>query len=220
MSSTGVAGAVHGRVMTSRDRFWRPENFSGSPGAVTQALHRLANSGELSHIHRGLYWRGTPTLLGMAPPPADRLAKELGGVGAGPSGRSAALLLGLSTQVPRRDTFAVPGRAPKTPDRLRVVSRAASTKRRTEKLRSAEVALLEVLRDWDAIVEVSDDEAVSIIGRLTEAGAIRVDRVARASATEPSGVRDRLIRLLARLGKSEAARAVLPARARRRELAI
>jgi hypothetical protein len=213
MSDTSVAPEVRKRVLPSRDRFWRPEDFDGSPEAVAQTLSRLARAGELRRVRRGLYWRGAPTRLGMAPPPPDRLADEVGGgPGTGPAGWSAALALGLSTQVPRRDTIAVPGRAPRNPGAVHFVSRAASTKRRDERLRPGEVALLEVLRDWNALVEVSTHDAVSRIARLADTGAVRLDRLVRASVTEPPRVRERLRRLLGALGRSTSADAVRPAR--------
>lgn len=213
MSDTGVAPEVRKRVLPSRDRFWHPGDFEGSSDAVTQTLSRLARAGELRRVRRGLYWRGTPTRLGMAPPPSYRLADEiLGGLGTGPAGWSAALALGLSTQVPRRETIAVPQRAPRNPGAAHFVSRAASTKRRDERLRPVEVALLEVLRDWDFLVEVPTREAVDRIARLADAGAIRVDRLVRASVTEPPRVRERLRRLLGALGRSASADAVRPAR--------
>ena len=131
MSTTSVAPEVRKRVLSSRDRFWRPEDFDGSPDAVAQALSRMARSGEVRRVRRGLYWRGTPTRLGMAPPPPGRLAKAVvGGTGSGPAGWSAALALGLSTQVARREAVAVPGRSPRSPGSVHYVSRAASTKRR------------------------------------------------------------------------------------------
>jgi hypothetical protein len=216
MSSTGVAADVRERIMASRDRFWRPDDFSGSPAAVCQALTRLSRNGELARIRRGLYWRGRSTVLGMAPPPASRIARELANChGTGPAGLSAALMLGLSTQVPRREVIAVPARVPQT-DVVRLVSRAASTKRRSERLRPAEVALLEVLRDWDALVQVPGDQAARSIGRLMDSAAIRSEVLARASATEPPRVREHLAMLLARVGRPDAVR---PARSAHRDLA-
>lgn len=223
MSDTSVATEVRKRVLPSRDRFWRPEDFDGSVEAVAQTLSRLARAGELRRVRRGLYWRGASTRLGMAPPPPHRLTNEVvGGPGTGPAGWSAALALGLSTQVPRRETIAVPGRAPRNPGAVHLVSRAASTKRHDERLRPVEVALLEVLRDWDALVEVPTRDAVGRIARLTDTGAIRLDRLARASATEPPRVRERLRRLLVALGASTYADAVRPARSEsvRRDLAL
>ena len=213
VSDSSVAPEVRKRVVHSRDRFWRPEDFTGSPDAVAKALSRLAHVGELRRVRRGLYWRGAPTRLGMAPPPSDRLVHEvIDAPGTGPAGWSAGLALGLSTQVPRRETIAVPGRPPRDPGTLKFVSRAASAKRRDERLRPHEVALLEVLRDWDTFVEVPTGAAVERIAGLADSGALRLDRIVRASATEPPRVRERLRRLLDAIGRSSDAAAVRPAR--------
>lgn len=213
VSDASVARAVRDKVVRSRDRFWRPEDFDGSPEAVAQALSRLARAHELRRVRRGLYWRGAPTPLGMAPPPSDRFVHEVVDTpGTGPAGWSAGLMLGLSTQVPRRETVAIPARAPRSPGAIRFVSRAASAKRRDERLRPTEVALLEVLRDWDSLVEVPDDTAVERIARLVDSGALRLDRVVRASTTEPPRVRERLRRLLAALDRPGDAAGVRPAR--------
>lgn len=213
MSDTSVAPEVRKRVLHSRDHFWRPEDFDGSPDAVAQALARLARAGDLRRVRRGLYWRGAPTRLGMAPPRPERFAGEvIGARGAGPAGWSAALALGLSTQVPRRETLAVAGRAPRNPGTVRFVSRAASTRRRDERLRPPEVALLEVLRDWDTLVDVPTRDAVDRIAGLAENGTLRLDRLVRASSTEPPRVRERLRRLLGALGRSTDAKAVRAAR--------
>ncbi len=215
MSATSVAPEVRKRVLASRDRFWRPEDFAGSPDAVAQALSRMARSGDVRRVRRGLYWRGAPTRLGMAPPPAGSLASAVvGGTGFGPAGWSAAVALGLSTQVPRREAVAVPGRSPRSPGSVRYVSRVASTKRRDERLRPAEVALLEVLRDWDGLVEVPPGDAVARIARLANDGTVRLDRVARAAETEPPRVRERLRRLLVALGRPDMTDGVRPARSR------
>lgn len=213
VSDVSVAPEVRKKVLHSRDRFWRPEDFAGSPEAVAKALSRLAHAEELRRVRRGLYWRGTPTRLGMAPPPPDRFAHEVfDAPGTGPAGWSAALALGLSTQVPHRETIAVPGRTPRNPGTIRFVSRAASAKRRDERLRPPEVALLEVLRDWDTLVEVPTDAAVERITNLARSGTLRLDRVVRASTTEPPRVRERLRKLLRAMGQPADAAAVRPAR--------
>ncbi|MBO0834286.1 MAG: hypothetical protein J2P28_02060, partial [Actinobacteria bacterium] len=169
MAISGAAPAVRSRVLSSRDRFWHPADFEGSPEAISKALSRLTATGELRRVRRGLYWRGTHTRLGMSPPPPGRVAAELsGGPGVGPAGLSAAIDLGLTTQVPRYDIVAVPQRVPRHPGNVRLVSRAASTRRRSERLRPAEVALLEVLRDWGALVEVPDREAAKRIANLLD----------------------------------------------------
>ncbi len=223
MTETSVAADLRKRILRSRNRFWRPEDFDGSPDAVTQALSRHARAGDLRRVRRGLYWRGTPTRLGMAPPPHDHLATEVGTTfGTGPAGLSAALALGLSTQVPRRDTIAVPVRAPRNSGPVHLVSRAAATLRRDERLRPAEIALLEVLRDWDSLVEISAADAIDRIAALVDSRAIRLEPLMRASATEPPRVRERLRHLLNALGRPEAATEVRPARSDsvRRDLAL
>ncbi len=213
VSNKSVAAGVREKVLASRDRFWRPADFNSySSDAVVHALDRLVRRDELRHVRRGLYWRGTRTPLGMAPPPVSRLAKELSpGSGSGPAGLSAALELGLSTQVPRRTVIAVPTRAPAGTDTLRFVSRAASTGRKG--LQRSEVALLEALRDWDRLVE-SPAAATGRIAGLVSSGDIRADRVAKASTREPARVRERLRGLLNDIGKPEAAATIPPARSR------
>jgi hypothetical protein len=218
-----VAPAIREKVASSGERFWRPSDFDGSPGAVAKALSRLADAGELRRVRRGLYWRGTPTRLGMAPPSPARIAEEVAGSpGIGPAGLSAALALGLATQVPRSDMIAVPARVPRNPGAVRLVSRAASTRRRSERLRPAEVALLEVLRDWPGLVELPAADAADRVASLLDDGSIRVGKLVRASATEPPRVRERLRHLLAAVSQPSAANAVPPARSRsiRRDLAI
>ncbi|MEA2010162.1 MAG: hypothetical protein U9N78_05610 [Actinomycetota bacterium] len=214
MTVVPVATSVRNAVYASRDRFWKPEDFSGAPLPVAKALSRLAKAGELRRIRRGLYWRGVVTPLGMAPPSAMKLTKELVGTrGVGPAEGSAALALGLSTHVPRRVTVAVPGRVPESPiETVHFVSRSASTKRLDERLRPAEVALLEVLRDWDRYVENPAPEAFDRVGRLIEDGAIRIARVVAASETEPARSRSRLRNLLRALGFNDPAESVPPAR--------
>jgi hypothetical protein len=156
----------------------------------------------------------------MAPPPTSSLAKALApSKGSGPAGLSAALLLCLTTQVPRREVIAVVARAPESTDTIRFVSRAAATGRMSAVLSPIEVALLEVLRDWDVVVESPADEAKRRIAGLIGSGDIRPDRVAKASLSEPTSVRERLRALLSDVGKPELAASIPAARNRRPALA-
>jgi hypothetical protein len=202
-------------VLASTNAFWRPADFPGSPAAVTQALCRLCQDNELLHPRRGLYWRGGMTMLGMAPPRPSAVVRELvGTAGVGPAGPSAANELRLSTQVPRWEHVAGPRRAPRPVDRVYIVSRAACTARLEEELTPAEVALLEVLRDWATLVEWPDEVADRIIGGYLAKGIIRAGKIARAARTEPPAVRARLRSLLARLGYSKEAEIIKPLRSR------
>lgn len=205
---------IRDRVLTSSDRFWRPEDFEGSTLAVVKALSRLEEAGELRRVRRGLYWRGSWTPLGMAPPPARAVAEAvIDDFGVGPAGLSASRELGLTTQVPRASTMAVPGRAPRPMPGLFFVSRE-SQGRRDERLNPVEVALLEVLRDWDRLVDASTAEAINRIASLIKSGEIRANVVARASRTEPARVRERLRTLLSSAGKRNEAARIRPARSK------
>jgi hypothetical protein len=81
---------------------------------------------------------------------------------------------------------------------------------------------LEVLRDWDGLVEVPPADAVERIERLVDNGTVRLDRVARASETEPPRVRERLRRLFVALGRPDMTDVVRPARSEsvHRDLAL
>lgn len=213
MAEPSVASTIRRRVVRSTDRFWRTDDFEGPPAAVAQTLSRLARAGDVRRVRRGLYWRGASTALGMAPPPSDRFVNEVvGPPGAGPAGWSAAVALGLSTQVPRQETVAVVGRAPRSLGSVRFVSRAACVKRRDERLRPPEVALLEILREWDDLVELSSSTAVRRIANLAGSSVLRLDRIIRASPTEPPRVRERLRRLLLHMGRPDEADHIRPPR--------
>jgi hypothetical protein len=169
----------------------------------------LVNQGELRRVRKGLYWRGVKTPLGMSPPPVDELVAELAPIpGTGPAGLSAANVLHLSTQVPRRSQVAVPARPPGDLGAVSFVSRAARTGRRTAKLRPLEVALLEMLDGWEMLLEVSPAEGWKTLGALVASGAVRPESLARAAKTEPAPVRARLSELLKEVGATVAAAAV------------
>lgn len=213
MKEVVVASVVREAVARSAGRFWHPDDFDGPPQAVAKALSRLVSSGELRRIRRGVYWRGESTRLGMAPPSPQRVVQELvEPLGVGPARWSAGLALGLSTQVPREEIVAVPGRAPQGSGSVRFVSRAACTARRDEQLRPIEVALLEVLRDWDVVVDVAPDFAVECVSGFVRSELINIERVVAASRTEPPRVRERLRWLLGSIGRPELVGRVRPPR--------
>lgn len=213
MSEASLASRVRNRILTSGERFWSPADFDGSPTAIAQTLSRMVRAGEIRRMRRGLYWRGAQTRIEMAPPASALFANELiEGPGVGPARWSAALELGLSPQVPRRDTFAVPTRAPRVTESFILVSRAASFKRRDEKPRPGEVALFEVLRDWNTLVEISNDDALAKIANFITTGALRPEKLARAAETEPPRVRERLRSVFDELGRPELTNTIRPAR--------
>lgn len=197
---------VRARILRSRNCFWRPEDLAVPPSTKQHLLADLVDGGELRRIRRGLYWRGTKSPLGMAPPPTGALIDELApGPGVGPAGVYAANLLRLSTQVPRRAEIAVPTRAPESLGSVRFVARPARAARATVGLNQIEVAVLEVLGDWESTIELPPDEAWARLLELLATGNVRADRIARAGRTEPGGVRARLRELLGASGRGDLA---------------
>lgn len=189
----GVAGgtAVRTTVLRSRRRFWTAKDFPDvRPEIADRALSRLADSRELRRVRKGLYWRGVKTALGMPLPRPDVLAEKIAPVsrGMGPAGLTAAGFLGLTTQLPRVPSYAVPARAPRpdsVPSTVHLVSRAACRGRIDAGLSAAEVALLEVLRNWNGFVEADDTLAEHTIGSMFERGEMRASSLCKALPTEP-----------------------------------
>jgi hypothetical protein len=199
-------GRERERILRSHNRFWRPKDLAGSPSTNQHLLASLVGEGELRRIRRGLYWRGTKSPLGMAPPPTDALIQELApGPGVGPAGLYAANLLRLSTQVPRRAEIAVPTRAPEDLGNLRFVARPARAARARAGLNRTEVALLEVLASWASAIELPPDEAWTRLLEVVASGSARAERIARAARTEPASTRARLRVLLRAAGHNNLA---------------
>jgi hypothetical protein len=220
-ANIGIAPTIRAGITKGGDRFWRPEHFDdlGNPNAVDQAFADLHAAGELRRLRRGLYWRGRRTAFGMSRPPALDIIRQITGLtsGIGPSGYSAALALGLSTQVPRNETFAIPMRTPTgLPEGINVVSRSARRGRLDAKLRPQEVAWLEIAEGWHD--HVSDPaEAEALFRASIDSGEVRADRLATASGTEPSSVRATVAELLRVVGQQgEASRIRVRAAARPR----
>lgn len=224
-----VAAQVRRRVLASRDRLWRVEDFEdledadGSVSAVNNELRRLVGRGELTRVRRGVYWRGRKSRFGMlAAPAADALRKSVGDDEAvGATGWHATNLLGLSTQVAPVETFAVSHRVPEGLTKVKVASRVARRGRRDARLNGTEVTFLEALDGWDRFVEVDGDTALRRFAQLLERDDVRVDRLVAASRTEPAAVRERLRAVLRHAGHVAAADRVRRARdPRTRERAL
>jgi predicted transcriptional regulator of viral defense system len=114
----------HGYVFTPEDLL-----SLGSRAAIDQALSRLARSGPIRRLARGVYDypKASPRLGPLAPSPeavAQALARKEG-VHLQISGAKAANALGLSTQVPARTTFLMEG----TPRTRRVGGQVIEFKR-------------------------------------------------------------------------------------------
>lgn len=206
------ARAARESLLSSRNRFWKPTDIDAPPSTVQHLLADLVRRGELRHIRKGLYWRGTKTPLGMAPPSPEALATELTDQpGIGPAGLSAANALRLSTQIPRRATYAVPARPPADYELVSFADRSARRGRAEAALSPTEVAALEVLDGWGRIIETSPEQAIDRLRELIGAGSIDAGRLAEAGSTEPASARARLAYLLRRAGRVDLADTVPPA---------
>ncbi|MCL2646090.1 MAG: type IV toxin-antitoxin system AbiEi family antitoxin domain-containing protein [Phycisphaerales bacterium] len=101
-----------------RGQVFTPKDFldAGSRYATDQALSRLAHTGELQRLGRGLYYYPRiNTKLGIpVAPDVDKIAQAIGrrtGSRMVPSGAVAANLFGLSTQVPAKFSYLTDGRS-------------------------------------------------------------------------------------------------------------
>lgn len=186
-----TARSVRSRILRSKNRFWTAEDFDLQRSAVQRELSRLADAGELRHMRRGLYWRGVSTRLGMSmPTPFDTVTHVAGKYGVGPASWSASLALGLSTQHPRAQHFAIPTRVPSSLGQNVVLHSRASRRHRVDlKLNWREVALLESLGEWKRVVEVPREEALDRISEYERSGDIRLDKIERAIPQEDALVR-------------------------------
>jgi hypothetical protein len=209
-----VAQQVRHRVQRSGERLWRIEDFEGSPSAVNNELRRLIARGELMRVRRGVYWRGKKSRFGMIGASQGEAVQKLFGAqeAIGATGWNATNLLGLSTQVSPVEALAVTHRRPEGLHNVKVSSRAARSGRREAKLNGMEVTFLEALEGWDRYVEADGATALERFGELLEQEDIRVERLVRASHTEPPVVRERLRAVLRHRGYEEQAERVPAAR--------
>ncbi len=91
-----------------------PKEFlhMGTRANVDQALTRLTRRGELLRVGRGMYTRPVKSRFGVRPPSSRAITKAISertGETIVSSGAIAANALGLSTQVPMRETFLTSG---------------------------------------------------------------------------------------------------------------
>lgn len=117
-----VANPIDRRMLArikARGHGWifSPTGFTdlGSRHAVDKALSRMATTGTIRRVARGLYDvpRRHP-IVGLTAPSVDKVARALAGKAATrlqPTGAYAANLLGLSDQVPAKVVFLTDGRS-------------------------------------------------------------------------------------------------------------
>lgn len=162
--------------------FVRPESLPGTRAAASCAVSRAAKSGGLVQIRRGLYYKATPTRYGVAKPPPLEVALEvLGRKGVGPTGHSAARAFGLTTQIPATPELAVAGPLPTSVAGVRLHRRNNMMRR---DLGYHEVALLELLRDWDELVEGGWSALVAAVKQGVDEKRLRLGPLERTVASE------------------------------------
>ncbi len=185
---------VRQRIRRSGERLWRIEDFEGSPSAVNNELRRMVSRGELVRVRRGVYWRGKRSRFGMTRASQGAAVQKLLGPNEaiGATGWQAAKLLGLSTQVSPVEAIAATHRSVQGLQNVRMASRVARSARREAKLNGIEVTFLEVLDGWERYVETDSATTLERLRELLDREDVHVERLVRASVTEPPAVRERL----------------------------
>lgn len=156
--------------------------------AIEQAFARLAKSGFLLRISKGIYWKAQRTRFGIVPPTAmDTVFALASDRAPGPAGPYAAAFLGLTTQIPSTQDFAVLVK-PTIVVRNVVFHERANTRRK--ELKPAEIAVLEIARDRCRYCEAPQAKVVARIKELAEQGEICLDAVRKAAFGETRAVRE------------------------------
>lgn len=179
-----VAERVADRVADLPERsFIATREVDGTRTAVESAFSRVAADGRVARIRKGLYWKGVDTPLGTAPPRIEEVAVKLGGRGSGPAGVAAAAWLGLTTQMPSTYLVAVPSRTPTPWHRIRFTQRPVG--RLLRDLTPSEVAVIEVLRAGDGVLEVGWERFAEVVIEQAATGRVRLDVLDATIADEP-----------------------------------
>jgi hypothetical protein len=193
-----AARVVRDRVHRGGARFWKHSDFHGlPPSAVATALSRLARQGELQRVGKGVYYRAAPTSFGMSMPAASGVAAETLSAPLHPAGLSAANVLGLTTQNPRRPEYATPAPGPPTALRNAVVHTGRPPQRAG--LPAEDGAILEILRERARSSDLSPEGTVRRLRQLL-ADEDRFRRLVTAAMAEPPRVRAMLGALGQELG--------------------
>lgn len=199
------ADRIRRKIEAGGERVWRVQDFPGLPAtAITQTFSRLARSGTLERIGKGLYYRPRQTAFGASRPNPSLLRElPLRDQAIFPAGLTAANLLGFSTQVPALEELATTGTSV---PRAIVGRRARVHTRRPEawrKLTKIDGAILDFLRRRGEPSELSPPETAKRLLEYLREDA-RFERLAEVAGHEPPRVRALLGALGEELGKEEA----------------
>jgi len=168
-------------------RYWKHSDFASlSPGAVATSLSRLAREGELQRVAKGVYYRSTPTTFGPSIPAASTASAASLRAPIHPAGLTAANVLGLSTQNPRRPEYATPAAGPPTALKNALVHTGRPPQRAS--LSAEDGAILETLRERARSSDLPPKETARRLLRLL-ADEERFGRLVTAAMSEPPRVR-------------------------------
>lgn len=186
-SPNSVATKVYERVRDGGERYWSLSDFSDLPAmAVAHALSRLAATGELQRVRKGLYYRSKPTVLGPSVPSSSAIVTMTASAPLHPSGLTAGTALGLSTQNPMRPEFATASAA--VPRAVGDAIVHTGRPRSRLDLDASDAALFEMLRDRARYSDLSPEETVDRLVRMLS-DRKRFERLAKAALDEPPRVR-------------------------------
>lgn len=106
---------IHARALPEGEPLFAKQLLGlGTRTGIDQALSRLAKSGELLRVGRGIYVRPIEGRFGTRPPETGKLVEaiaEARGETIASHGAAAANALGLTTQVPTRSVYLTSGRS-------------------------------------------------------------------------------------------------------------
>ncbi len=202
-ASGQVARLVRRRIEQGGERLWRFEDFRDLPfPTVAKALSRLARSGEIERLSKGVYYRSRLTAFGSSRPnPAAIQALAARRSTVFPAGVAAANALGFTTQTAGRAEVATSARS--LPRKL-VGADTVVHARRPEawaRLSENDAALLDFLRRKAAPTELPPEAtAQRVLSLLAEDG--RFERLLKVAHSEPPRVRAMLGALGQQLRKS------------------
>jgi hypothetical protein len=185
-----VSFLVRRKIERTGERVWCLDDFRGFPfTAVTQTLYRLARSGVIRRLSKGIYYHGRETAFGGSKPSPTallRLASRKKPVF--PSGLAAANLLGFTSRTPVKLEIATC--ATSLPRKLIGQDTVVHTRRPKAwaKLWRTDGAFLDFLRRGGRPSDLSPGETVRLSLRLLGQGR-RFERLAKVWATEPPRVR-------------------------------
>jgi len=185
-----TAKIIASRIESGGERLWRLQDFDDlSFTAAAQTLSRLTRQGQLQRLSKGIYYRPRTTSFGKSLPNPARLQELLPDRRrAFPAGIAAASLLGLTTQMPKRQELATSSLS--LPRKLLGKDAILHTRRPESwnKLSDIDAALLDVLRQGGKMSEYSAEATIQKIKALLLEDN-RFERLLKIANTEPPRAR-------------------------------